>query len=123
MSVYIYSTMSQDVAYTFYKEKKHLGDLHEVESKIFVKGGAGVITKNLVTPQGIATKITNEEYDRLKDHPVFKIHEENGFVVARQTKIGLSIISKDMEKRDRSSQLIHSDLKKEGMPKVLENRI
>ena len=123
MSVYIYSTMSQDVAYTFFKEKKHINDLHEVERKILIKGGAGVITKNLVTPIGTVTKITDEEYELLEQNTVFQQHVENGFIVVQKTKSSLSSITKNMQERDRGSQLIKADLKKEGMPKVLENRI
>lgn len=123
MSVYIYSTLSQDTAYTSYKPLLNDRDISQVESKILIKGGAGVINKNLVTPMGTVTKVTDEEYAMLEENQVFQMHVQNGFIVAERAKANINKVAKDMESRDRGSQLIPSDLKKEGMPKVLENRI
>lgn len=123
MSVYIYSTLSQDTAYTSYKPLLNDRDISQVESKVLIKGGSGVINKNLVTPMGTVTKVTDEEYALLEENQVFQMHVQNGFIVAERAKASINKVAKDMESRDRGSQLIPSDLKKEGMPKVLENRI
>lgn len=123
MSIYVTSTLSQDTAYAFFKKSIFPGEPPEIERKILIKGGTGVISKNLVTPHGVVTKISDEEYSLLKENPVFQMHQKNGFVVAINSKPAKKSVVKDMENRDRGSQLIPSDLKKEGMPKVLENRI
>lgn len=75
---YIASTMSTDVNYCFYG-KTPTGS-NEVRKSILVSGKANVADRHFITKDGAVTRVSNEELALLKEHPVFKMHEANGFV-------------------------------------------
>lgn len=115
---YVFSTLSSPVAYTLYNESER--GAHTVKSKIIIKGGAGVANKNLITPLGVATEVTEEELEVLKTHPVFKLHLENGYVKIKEKQADAEVVAADMNSRDESAPLTPNDFKDEDQAKPVE---
>jgi len=140
MTVYVLSTMTGDVAYTFYSGDSDKGELPTERKRIHISGGAGLpsltsgigeMSKDdaghpLWTSEGKVTPITDAAYQELKEHRVFKQHIANGHIKVLNSDIADSIkaIAKEvrsMEARDASAQLTESTVGskiKSKMPKV-----
>lgn len=116
---FVISTLSQSVDYSFYNRRidgKSVVNVEDVEKRISIKGGQGVIDRRtLITPEnGVVTEITAEQAERLKDHPVFKIHAANGFVRIVNSKPNEDKPVKDLETGDDSAQLTVDDFAPEA---------
>lgn len=112
---YVTSKMGAGVIYAIYG--KTAGGLPFVQKEIEVKGGTGVMNKNLITPEGVVTSLSDEDIELLKVNPLFKLHQENGYVRIHKTeKAKLT----DMQEKDNSAQKTASDYTKKGKkaPKV-----
>ncbi len=102
--VYVISTMSGDVAYTFYKT---IGGVPRVKDKITIRGGAGLPSVKsgfgemnadgegtpMWTAAGIVTPIRADRFNILKEHWLFKRHVEAGRI---------SISNKDITENHRA---------------------
>lgn len=91
MSKYILSTMTHSVNYAFYVGSP---DNPIEREKIRIHGGASIPSstsgvgelsrdsegKPLWTANGVVTTIKDDQWERLKDHAVFKSHLEAGYV-------------------------------------------
>lgn len=112
---HVYSTLTADTAYTF----GH-GPDGQPSKVILVKGGHGVATKHFITPQGVVTSLEDEDADLLATHPLFQLHQKNGFVVIDSTKTDAEKVSASMEGRDKSAPLTPQDYELAGKqaPKV-----
>lgn len=112
---YILSTMGCGVNYAIYG--KTAGGLPVVKREIVVNGGAGVINKALITPQGVVTKVSDEELELLESNPLFRMHKAGGYVKVQKSE---KTDTKDMTQKDASAQLVESDYtsKKKKAPKV-----
>lgn len=119
---YITSTMSASVSYATYKQTA--GGLSVIDKEITIEGGANVMSKKLLaTPNGVVTKVTDEELAILEEHPLFKLHKKNGFVRVSKSdpqEDAITVNVKDMEQKDASAQRVDSDYTKRGKkaPKV-----
>ena len=80
---HVYSKMASDVTYNDYVPG---GDIPRVARSVTIKGGAGVANKNIITPYGVHTEITEEERDMLLKNGIFKLHQEGGFVTIEGKK-------------------------------------
>lgn len=113
---YITSTMSASVNYATYG--KTAGGLPVVTKEIVIEGGANVMNKKLLaTPNGVVTKITDEEYEILKNHPLFQLHEKNGFIKVSKSNPQEDVMKvkvDDMQSKDASAQRVDSDYTKRG---------
>lgn len=109
---YVYSTMTTDVRYVQYS--KSANDIPVVESFVDIAGGANVPDKHLVTPRGVVTKITSEQLALLEGNPLFKRHQENGFIIVDTVKVDPEVKASDMEQRDDSAPLTPEDFPKSG---------
>lgn len=107
---FITSKMAAPVTYAFYT--KGVNKINVVTDEITVNGGADVINKrSLETPAGVVTELTDEQIDKLKTHPVFKMHLENGAVAILGTEKEAKKADEDL-KKDKSSQLTPEDYEK-----------
>lgn len=93
MSKYILSTMASSVSYTFYGKAPE-GAIPPIGRKIKIEGGAGLPSINkgfgemtqdhqgvpMWTPAGVVTPISDEAYDALLNHVVFKKHLDAGLL-------------------------------------------
>ena len=103
---YVVSTLSQDTSYPIWSD----GEVKTVKKHIVVKGGTGVANKNLITPLGVVTQITEDEAKHLADHRLFKLHQKNGFVRILDRKIDPEVAVTDgMNSRDNSAPLVPED--------------
>ena len=113
---YITSRLSAGVDYTFYT--KGANGINQVIDVISINGGADVINKkSLDTPYGVVTELTDEQIAKLKTHPVFQKHLEDGYVCINSTESEANKIVKNEEndlKKDNSKQLTEKDYTKKG---------
>ena len=119
---YVYSTGSADTVFAFY-EKNLSGGVSVVRHKILIKGGHGVAGKDLVTPYGVKTEVSDEELELLKNHVVFKRKVANGFLTIVTGKAeDASKVAEDMVGKDRSAPLTPKDFesKNPGSPLSVE---
>lgn len=114
MSLYVYSTLASDVAYT-----NHVpggGDLPIPLPPVLIKGGAGVANDRFVTPRGVATEVTEAQVEYLRANQVFKLHEWNGFVVIEAQKVDPDQMAAVMTGRDNSAPMVAQDLPADSQP-------
>lgn len=91
MSKYVLSTMTFSVNYTFFRA---VGNLPVATDKITIHGGASIPSaisgrgemisdgegRPLWIADGVVTPISDLNADRLSAHPIFKKHQEKGYV-------------------------------------------
>lgn len=109
-NITVFSTLTADVRYVEWK--KGGGDLQVEGRSVIIKGGAGLATKHLITPQGIATFIDAEELAILRADYTFKQHEHNGFVKVvggSAAKGDADVVAADMASRDNSAPIVPGD--------------
>ncbi|MDR2745585.1 MAG: hypothetical protein LBB66_10405 [Desulfovibrio sp.] len=109
--MFIFSKLSGGVDYCFYK--KNAAGKMVPDGFVRVKGGADVADKKtLLTPDGVATEISEADAKKLEANPVFRKHKKAGMVKAvknAETKTA----GKDMAE-DKSRQATPADYKKTG---------
>lgn len=112
---YVYSTLTADTAYSF----GH-GPDGQPAKLILVNGGHGVANKHIITPQGVCTALNDEDAALLATHPLFQLHQKNGFVVIDSKKTDTEKVAASMEGRDKSAPLTPQDYELAGKqaPKV-----
>ena len=109
---YVISTLSQPQEYDFYDSRQDGGStVNRLTHKICINGGQGVVDRRtLIAPdKGVITEISDADAEMLKGHPVFKIHQENGFVRITGMKMSAQSAIKHLEKEDDSAQLTADD--------------
>lgn len=99
MRYYVYSTMAAGIDFAFYN--KDANGVPVMSRKITVKGGHGIAGKtgegiNIITPQGVRTEITEDEYAMLKTNEVFNNHLKSGCMTVETTKINPEKVARDM---------------------------
>lgn len=114
---YILSRLANTQIYTQYA--KGVNNLNIPAKQIEIKGGADVTDKNLVTPEGVITKVSTEDLDILKANKDFQLHLDRGHVKYFCTNPKMDKEAPKLEK-DNSKQLTPDDYKKQGkkVPKV-----
>lgn len=108
---YVLSKLSNTQVYTLYA--KGLDNINIPSESVEIKGGADVTDKNLVTPEGVITKVTPEQLDILKANKVFQMHLDGGYVKYFGTAPNIEKHADKMEK-DPSRQITKSDYEKKG---------
>ena len=114
MSNYVYSTLANDQVYPYWIEQDNSRQLPRREVEVFIKGQAGVMGKNLVTPKGVVTEVTDEELAVLEKSPQFKRHCELGYLNVSKKKTNADKAASDLN-RDASSQLTPEMLRAEAI--------
>lgn len=116
---YILSKLANSQIYTKYV--KGAGNTNVPAVQIEVKGGADVTNKNFITPEGVITKITQNELELLKENKDFRRHLEQGVVkyFGQEPKLEKSV--QGMEK-DKSAPVTPDFYTKKGKkPPKTEN--
>ena len=115
---HIVSTMTSPVAYTEWVSNP--GGINIKKRHVLINGGHGVARRDpaggLFTPNGVITKVTQEELDFLKTDSVFQQHLKEGAVkvisavtpadkAVKDMSVGLDrpLTAKDSEKGGRSA--------------------
>jgi hypothetical protein len=113
MTYYVFSTLAAPMAYTCYF-KNDVKELAIVEKTVLIKGGAGVMdARNIQTPRGVMTEITDAEYASLKDNKVFQIHLSGGFIIVEEKSGNADAIAKNMNEKDESRPITPDDFEKD----------
>lgn len=107
MTKYVFSTLTASNTYT--KTSTGAGDLPEVERAVTIKGGSNLPSKHMLTSIGYMTEVPDEDFEWLVEHPVFKLHEKNGFITVRDKPADAEKVATDMETRDQSAPLVDAD--------------
>ncbi len=99
----VYSTLTNNNIYAQYDYSGP--DLPRVVKSVLINGGTGVADKNIVTPIGVVTQVTDEDMRFLETEITFKEHVKNGFIKVEKTKRDMSKVTKDMILEDKSAPL------------------
>lgn len=111
---YVLSKLANTQVYTKYV--KGINNLNILQSQIEIKGGADVTNKNLVTPEGVTTKVTDDELEILKQNPDFMRHVEKGHI--KYFKLNPNVEKEaDKLEKDKSAPLTPDDYEKQGKKK------
>lgn len=108
MTVHIYSTLASPQNFVTYG--KGGGDLPVVEREVKIAGGAGIATKNLLTPMGVHTSISDEDYAAIQDLTHFKKFVESGHIrVEAKKAYDIEQIVSEMNPRDPGGPITPAD--------------
>lgn len=120
---YVYSTATCAGAYIEYAPdtNKNAGYAKEIR-RVTIQGGHGVATKNLITPKGVMTKVTEEELDFLLKNESFLRHMKAGFMSYDKNKVDPEKKAASMAKGDNSAPLTPTDFK-QGEHSSADSRI
>lgn len=114
--MYVISTMACSVVYCQYDTSRK--DINILKDSVEIVGKTGVVNKRtLECPNGgTITPITEQQYAWLKENPLFKQHEKNGFIrVEKSRSVAESKAEKEAEVKDKSAQLTSDDFKEQGI--------
>lgn len=106
---YIYSTLTNDQKYTIWSKSSASQEAKKPEKTIHIKGGHGRMGKNLITPIGVGTEVTEEELKALLTLDSFNRHVERGFLTVEKKEAPAEKVASNMKGRDKSSQNTASD--------------
>lgn len=112
MSKYIYSTISADQKYTFYDTTKN--DMPTPRGHVFVAGKANIANKQLITPKGVVTKVSDDQYKWLQACDMFQRHVKRGYIKVEDKLHDAGKVASDMEARDASAPLTDGDMEAKG---------
>lgn len=105
---FVYSTLANSNRYVQFR--KGGGDLPvPVDEGVLIVGGAGVQTRNLLTPRGVATQVTDEQLAYLMDVPLFNLHVQNGFITTEAGREDAEAVAANMSADDPSRPLEPGD--------------
>lgn len=108
---YVYSTLTNDHAYTNWK--KGGGAINEVivhsdgfKEQILIKGGANLANAHIITPLGARTEITERQYECLQRNTMFQRHLKQQHLLVKNEADDPEIIArKYMQARDSAAPL------------------
>lgn len=111
---YICSTATNDAYYCDYAPGG--ADLPVLKHRVLIKGGANRGGKNLQTPQGVVTEVSQDDLDFLNKNTAFQRHVKKGFltVVEQKKEPEANKVAKDMTKQDASAPLRDVDYEDGG---------
>jgi hypothetical protein len=105
---YIFSTLTADQAYTNYGGSNN--GVQQPSGRVVIKGGSNVANRDtLVTPLGVMTKVTAEQYEILQANEDFQRHLEGKFISVQDKKYEPEVVTADMETRDGSAPFVPQD--------------
>lgn len=105
--IYVFSTLTAPVNYQTFEKSGN--DLPMVTGSILINGGSNIPDKNLVTPIGVMTRVTEEQFSLLAANPVFNKHMENGYISIQDKPADPEKVASDMNSRDESAPLRDAD--------------
>ena len=114
---YIFSTKTSDTIYSGFEFGNN--DVPKRTWSILIKGGAGIASKHLVTPLGVATSVTDAELAQLKGNRVFNIHLANNFLSVQSKEHSVEKVVPDMVSRDKSAPIVPEDYSEDDIFKPM----
>ena len=111
--IHVYSTLSCSQRYVKYIPGVE-GNLPREERAILINGGANVADKHFMTPKGVHTLITDEEYECLKENQLFQTHVKNGFISVEEREANIDKVVSNMEGRSQDAPVTPQDYEVDG---------
>ena len=105
---YIYSTLTCDQEYSAHGEAVD-GGVKPVLSSVIINGQANLTNRQLITPLGVATFVTDEQMKVLNSSSMFKRHLAAGYLTVDKSKTDANKVAKDMVKKDNSAPITADD--------------
>ncbi len=116
---HVFSTLTADQCYVEWIQGG--ADLHIEGRSVLIKGGSNCADNRLITPIGVMTEISNEDYALLAEDQTFKLHCANGFITVRDKPANAEAVAADMATRDGSAPLVDADFEDQGKPAPVVN--
>lgn len=116
----IFSTLTAANEYRFYKPGNDRSPAI-VEHSVVIGGGANNVNRrNLITPRGVATTVSDEDLEYLKQNEVFQLHMKNGFITidAAKDERDADKVAADMEGRSPDAPTVDADYEEGQEPFV-----
>lgn len=108
MAKYVYSTMTSPVEYGVWA--KGGGDLPSLKRTIRIEGGSNVSNKHFITPRGVLTVVSDEDFEILAKDAVFNRQMKRGFItVENKEAASVERVVSNMESQDGSAPLTPND--------------
>lgn len=111
-TVHVFSTLANPQKIVVWSKPPENGMLPQPLREVLIRGGAGIASKNLITPQGVHTAITQEEYDAIADTQHFKQFIESGHFRVERKEYDIDKMVGDMNSRDPGGPLTPADYEK-----------
>jgi len=128
MTYYVYSTATCSGTYICYEDNPK-ADIavpkrwpNGEPMKVTIQGGHGVANKHFVTPKGVVTAVTDQEFEMLQQNPDFKRHVDAGFLSYDKKKVDPEKKAANMAPKDGSAPLTPKDFE-ESANSSSENKI
>lgn len=111
---YVFSTLTAANHYTVWEDGG--ADLKILQREIRIEGGAGLANKHFMTPRGVMTKVSDEDYELLQKDPCFAVHVKNGFITVADAPEDPEKVAADLGSRDGGAPDTPESLELEGLP-------
>jgi len=105
---YVYSTLTSTNIFPHYAPGSSK-DLPVILKKIVINGGHGIATKQLFTPKGVMTQISDEDMEFLQQDFAFQQHLKSGHITFEKKKVDVEKRADNMTQKDGSSPLTPED--------------
>lgn len=117
---HIYSTLTNPQNYCSYSELDGKNAVVQKQRSVHIKGGSGLANKNLQTPLGVMTFVTEDQLKFLQAHRSFNKHVAAGYITVRNEIVNTEKAAADMTTRDESAPIVPEDFKEEDEAKPLD---
>lgn len=122
MAVYIYSTQTNSTAYPEWRYDPGK-PFHTMKRKVIINGGTGVANKHFVTPMGVMTKVSDEDFAFLKENAMFQRAVKNGWHTYDTSRQEPEDMAKNMKIGDGSAPKNPVTIKETpGGAPIIENK-
>lgn len=95
---HVYSTLANSNEFVLYS-KDGPGGVNIAVTSVVIKGGTGIHHKNIGTPLGVYTAVTDEDFAWLKDDYSFQQHLKTGHITVQKSKVDPEVAAADMTVR------------------------
>lgn len=119
---FIYSTLACNQEYTAWVRHELGQEVKCVPGEsVLIKGGAGLADKNLHTPYGVVTMVTDAQLALLKTIDAFNKHVEGGYLTIDESKTDADVKAADMARDDKSRPLTPQEYEL-GSDRIVDGR-
>lgn len=106
---YVYSTGTCSAYYCLYENNPNR-NVAVIKKKVLIHGGHGVasnqvVGKNIFTPRGVVTQVSDDDMEFLLQNKTFQRHVEAGFICYDKKEISPEKKAANMSKGDKSAPL------------------
>lgn len=109
----IVATIGQSVGFNVFGRDGMGNAVLDQSRKIIIKGGAGVYdgtSRRIISAE--QTIVTQDELDLLRQNPLFKIWEKNGYLAVSAKNDDTATVASNLEPKDACAQRTTTDLPK-----------